>query len=357
MLRYVSYSEHCQLFNKQKKNLLRLLLLLGTIISLFFVPWIIVKAWILPLPKTIDAQLEQALNLGFDGIIVYVQKANKPEEIYTAGWHDRDAKIPARADALFKIASINKLYIAAAITKLAASGEIDLDATLAQYFPELSSRIENAQQITIRQMVQHKSGIANYTDTIDFWNIPQKDRQYKLSLILDAPASFSPGESYQYSNSNYLLLAMLIEKIVGYSDFQYIAEQILKPVQLEHTYFSLSDITLPDLMSGYYVGVEPDIKSNNYGAMIATVTDVGRFIKALNDGSLFTDDEQSIYESLYPLGHGGLMPGYQSLAFYHPEIDAVVVQFINTTDLSGYEWNLSQVVYNRVVKILAKAEQ
>lgn len=342
--------------SKNKKNTIRLILLIGTITSLFFVPWVIVKAWITPLPKTVQEQLENGLSYGFDGIILYVQQSNNQAQTFTAGWHDRDAKVAARPDALFKIASINKLYIAASIAKLAAAEQINLDKSLAYYFPEFSERIAHAKQITIRQMVQHKSGIANFTDTKDYWNTPQNDRRYQLSLFLDAPASFKPGEDYQYSNSNYLLLGMLIEKVVGYQKSRYITEQILKPLDLNQTYFSLADVELSALMSGYYVGVEPDIKTNNYGSMIATVSDVGRFIRALNDGSLFSKEEQAIYQSLYPLGHGGLMPGYQSLAFYHAEIDAVVVQFINTTDLSGYEWNLSQINYNRIVKILSSTD-
>jgi hypothetical protein len=81
---------------------------------------------------------------------------------------------------------------------------------------------------------------------------------------------------------------------------------------------------------------------------------VGIFLRALNDGSVFDEGEQEIYSSIYEYKHGGLVPGYQSLAEYHEDIDAVVVQFVNTTDFEGYEWNLSEIVYNRIVKILRR---
>jgi hypothetical protein len=86
--------------------------------------------------------------------------------------------------------------------------------------------------------------------------------------------------------------------------------------------------------------------------MVATAEDVGIFLRALNDGSVFDEGEQAIYSSIYVYEHGGLVPGYQSLAEYHKDIDTVVVQFINTTDFNGYDWNLSEIVINRIVEIL-----
>ena len=103
---------------KYTKGIIRIALLIGTIVSLFFVPWILVKAWILPLPDTVQEQLDEAIGHGFDGMIVYVDQAGKPPEFYAAGWHDRKNKIPAYPQALFKIASITKLYVAVATAKL-----------------------------------------------------------------------------------------------------------------------------------------------------------------------------------------------------------------------------------------------
>jgi D-alanyl-D-alanine carboxypeptidase len=88
------------------------------------------------------------------------------------------------------------------------------------------------------------------------------------------------------------------------------------------------------------------------GSMVATAEDVGIFMRALNDGSLFDEGEQEIYSSIYVYEHGGLLPGYQSIAEYHKDIDTVVVQFVNTTDFDGYDWDLSEIVINRIVKIL-----
>jgi CubicO group peptidase (beta-lactamase class C family) len=337
---------------KQTKRILRIALLIGTITSLFYVPWILVWAWILPLPDTVQEQANEAIGHGFDGMIVYVDEAGKPPAFYTAGWNDRKNKIPADPHALFKIASISKLYVAVAITKLVNDKRLSLDKTLADYFPELVGRIEHADKITLRLMVQHRSGIPSFTDHPGFWNNPQESSKDVLEYALDLPANFEPDEGYEYSNTNYLLLSRLIDKVVGYSHHQYIKEEILVPLELNNTFSSLSEVNIDDVMSGYYVGYEADLKTNDYGSMIATAQDVGIFLRALNDGSVFNEGGQEIYSSIYVYDHGGLIPGYQSLAEYHKDIDTVVVQFINTTDFDGYDWNLSEIVINRIVKIV-----
>lgn len=337
---------------KQTKRILRIGLLVGTIISLFYVPWILVWAWILPLPDTVQEQAKEAIDHGFDGIIVYVDESGKPPAFYAAGWHDRKNKIPADPKALFKIASISKLYVAVAVTKLVNDKRLSLDKTLSDYFPELIGRIENADKITLRLMAQHRSGIPNLTDHPGFWENPPKSSEEALELALDLPANFEPDEDYGYSNTNYLLLSKLIDKVVGYSHHQYIKEEILIPLGLNNTFSSLSEVNIDDLMSGYYVGIEDDIKTEDYGSMIATAEDVGIFLRALNDGSVFDEGGQEIYSSIYVYDHGGLLPGYQSLAEYHKDIDTVVIQFVNTTDFGGYDWNLSEIIINRIVKIL-----
>jgi hypothetical protein len=86
--------------------------------------------------------------------------------------------------------------------------------------------------------------------------------------------------------------------------------------------------------------------------MVATAQDVGVFLRALNDGSLLNDDEQAIYSSIYEYGHKGWLLGYQSIARYHEDIDAVVIQFVNTT--GGDSELVALVVYGRIVRILRR---
>ena len=342
--------------NKQTKRMLRIGLTIASLTSLFFVPWIIVKAWIMPLPDNVQEQIDDVIGYGLDGMIVYVDEAGKQPELYAAGWKDRKNKVPADPKALFKIASISKLYIAAAVAKLVNNQELSLDKTLSDYLPELEGRIENADKITLRMMVQHRSGIPNFTDTPDYWKNPPKGIKENLELLLDKPADFKPGKKYRYSNTNYLLIGKILDKTLGYSHHKYIRKEILKPLHLNHTFSLLSEVDLNNVMSGYDVDYDEDLKKQDFivpgGSMLATAEDVGIFLRALNDGSLLNENEQAIYSSIYEYEHTGLLPGYSSIAKYHKDIDAVVVQFVSTS--GGFSWNLSNVNYNRIVKILKK---
>lgn len=338
---------------KKKKWIFRILLLVGTIVSLYFVPWPIVKAWITPLPITVQEQVNKATDYGFDGIIVYVDEGGKKPALYTAGYKNRENKIPANPNAFFKIASVSKLYYALALAKLVRSDQLSLDKSLADYLPELKGRIENADKIALKMMVQHRSGIPNYTDSFNYWVAPKETADENLALVLDMPANFEPDEDYEYSNTNYLLLDRIMNRILGYDTFQYIQDEILTPQNLIHTYSSIHDVNIDDVMSGYYVGYEMDLKTNDIGSMLATAEDVGKFIRALNNGSVFTDkQEQEIYSSIYEYEHTGLIPGYQTIAKYNKDIDAVVIQFTNTVNFNGYNWSLSEIMYSRIVKII-----
>ena len=95
------------------------------------------------LPDSIETEVNKAVENGFDGIIVYVNQAGN-SSFYSAGWKNRENKIPADPHALFKIASISKLYIAAATTKLVADKRLSLDSTLASFIPEVAGKIEYA---------------------------------------------------------------------------------------------------------------------------------------------------------------------------------------------------------------------
>ncbi|MBD1262408.1 beta-lactamase family protein [Maribacter polysiphoniae] len=339
----------------KKKQIFRIIFIMASISSLFFVPWILLRVLLTPLPDTVQEQVNDAIGYKLDGIIVYVDQAGKSPQFYAAGWQDRNSKIPANPKALFRIASITKLYVAVAVAKLVNGNQLSLDKTLADYMPQLVGRIENADKITLRMMVQHRSGIPNYTDYPGFWeNDYSKGSEESLGLILDTPADFEPDKKYRYSNTNYLLIGEILDKTLGYSHHEYIKQEILMPLGLNNTYSLLSEVNLDDVMSGYDVGSDYDLKNNDFispaGSMVATAQDVGIFLRALNDGSLLKDNEQAIYSSIYVYEHTGLLPGYSSIARYHKDIDAVVIQFVNTS--GGYSWNISETIYGRIVKIL-----
>ncbi len=343
--------------SKFRLALLIIMPLISIISIVIFVPWLAGCAYIKPLPSSVQEQVSDAINYDLDGIIVYVDKKGSQPEFYSAGWKNKENRIPADPHALFKIASISKLYIAAATAKLISQKQMSLDKTLADYFPELVGRIENAYHITLKMLLQHRSGIPNFIDDPKFpWaNLPA-DTSALLKYGMDKPADFKPDSNYRYSNTNYLLIGMIIDKTLGYSHHQYIKKEILDPLKLTHTYSLLREVDLQDVVSGYYFGYEGDLKTQNFigagGSMVATAQDVGIFLRALNDGSLLGAEAQAIYASIYVYEHTGLLGGYSSIARYHKDIDTVVIQFVNTS--GGNSWMTTEIIYNRIVRILHK---
>lgn len=343
---------------KYTKRLLRITLLLVVIIcSVVFIPWVMVRAWLAPLPNTIQEQLDDALDYNLGGIIVYVDQAGKPPALYATGWKDKENKVPADPKALFKIASISKLYIAAATAKIINSKRLLLGDTLGKLLPELSGKIENADRITLKMLLQHRSGIPDWIKDPKFpWDKPPMDVNKVLELVLEEPAKFEPDSRYDYSNTNYILIGKILDKTLGYSHQHYIKNEILAPLGLTHTFSSLSEVEPKDVVSGHDSHFDKDVKMLDFvspgSSMVATAQDVGIFLKALNGGTLLNKNEQAIYSSIYEYGHTGLLPGYQSIARYHKDIDAVVVQFVNTS--GGDKWTISEIVYNRIIKILSR---
>ncbi|MBK7915282.1 MAG: beta-lactamase family protein [Chloroflexi bacterium] len=356
--------------NPNKRRVVRVLRIVMPIVAIIIViviaPLDLVPAWIAPLPDTVQEQVDEAIDYGLDGIIVYVDQTGKAPQFYAAGWKNKLTQEPADPHALFRIASISKLYMATAVAKLASNGRLSLDDTLADYLPELAGRIEYADQITLRMMVQHRSGIPNFTDDEEWdWFASQTDINKALERVLDEPADFAPDARTSYSNTNYLLIGRILDNVLGYSHHQYIKEAILAPLGLTNTYSLLSQVAYDDVVSGYWYEYDDDLRQIDHvipgGSMIATAEDVGIFLRALNDGTLLNDDEQAIYSSIYEYEHTGWVPGYFSIARYYEDIDTVVIQFVNTTGgdtwgtanvVGGKATGISNIIYNRIVRIL-----
>lgn len=333
---------------KRLKILQYSLLVIGLILTVVLPPWRVTWAQLNPFPKTIQDEADAAITYGFDGILVLTQDKDGDTELYASGWHDRDAEIDAYPEAYFKIGSINKLYNSVAATKLVAAGELDFDGTISQYFPEYADRIENSDEITLTMLIQHNSGIPDFSRLPGYWENPPDSELETLEMALDLPAEYEPGEGFNYSNTNYLLLTMLMDKKLGYSHLEFVQSEILDPLGLDDTYFSVNDLEDTDrLMSGYYVGVEEDLKMD-YDSMVSTLEDTATLLRALNDGTIFNGDEPKLYP--YEYDHNGLIPGFQSFSTFDQESERIVVTFINTSDFSDYQnYGSANAVHNRIV--------
>lgn len=342
--------------SKKKKSVV-ILIGLGVVTvvgTVFLTPWATLKAKMTPIAETVEAQVQSGVDLGLDSMILYVHKTGEAPVTYVAGWKDKNKKIPADPKAPFKIASMSKLYLASGFVKMVGEGKLSLDDTLAHHLPELVDKIEYADTITLRQMAQHRSGILNFTRGSFDWLAPSQDMEENLARVFGKRAKFQPNASYSYSNTNYLLLGRIMDKVLGYGHQQYIKTEILTPLGITQTYGTMNDVDAADVVSGYYFGSNKDLKDVNYtipgGSMVATIEEVGLFMRALREGTFFTEEEQKIYTSLYPYNHGGSLPGYTSTGAYYKDIDTYVVLFTNTS--KGPAWSIYSITKKRILQHL-----
>jgi D-alanyl-D-alanine carboxypeptidase len=305
---------------------------------------------------TLQEALDQGVDKGVDAFFLQVESIDgSSSSSLAAGIQDRVAGTAAQPNALFRIASLSKLFIAAAATKMAHQGYLSLDDTLANWLPHLADRIENAESITLRYVIQHRSGIPDFDSSRFFsWERAHTGIDEVLGYVLDLPADFSPNARYEYSNTNYLLLAKILDAALGYSHYSYIQNVILDPLNMRDTYHLLSEVDASQLVHGYWNGL--DKIQQNYtipgGSMVSTPADVAIFLRALATGDLFDEAERSTYASVYWFQHSGWIPGYQSIARYEETLDAVVVLFMNKTG-DGSEAIIADT-YNRVVAVLRR---
>ena len=349
---YDRHSERNDSMSQRRKKVLvgAIIITVSLAISAFFIPWEILIMRITPLRAGVQEELNHVVeNNGFDGIMVLVDQGGDINE-YTAGYNNRDEETPADTSKLFKIASIQKLYAAVAAAKLVDDGLLDLDATLVEMMPEYSDGIEYSDQITLRMMIQHRSGIPSYTDDPTYrWDNYPGDDQVMRNHVLGKPANFEPNSSYHYSNTNYLLLGLIMNNALGYHYFDFLKTEVLEPNNFNDTYLSYGDVTPDEVMSGYYDGWGPDVKPNDYG-MVASIQDVAGFLRGLNTGTLLSDSEQEIYSEIYVYEHTGHIPGYQSIARYNAKTDTVIILFMNTSG-SDY-WFKMEALYSRINRIV-----
>lgn len=285
-------------------------------------------------PSAVESlqQVVDSAASSIDGIIVYVDEAGKEPQWLSSGISDRETSAEITNGDLFKIASISKLFIAVAATKLVNENVIRMEDTLAMWLPELVDDIANAETITLEMMLRHRSGIPDFDSQVGFsWENAHSDIDATLQFALNLPADFSPDARFEYSNTNYLLIGKVLDTALGFSHEEYIKTDILTPLGLSNTYLQASEANIDSIVSGYWLG--ENRKAQDYvipgGSMVSTAEDVAVFLRALNTGELLTLEEKSIYP--YFLNHSGWVPGYQSIANYYSDINAVVIQFINTT--------------------------
>ncbi len=229
----------------------------------------------------------------FVGLSVAVARGDRILVDRGAGIADLEWNAPADANRIFRIGSVTKQFTAAAIMKLAEQGKLGLDDPLAKYVPDLETA---GHTVTIRQLLNQTSGIPNYTAQPGFAKAMQFDvsEQEVLKLVAGVRFDFDPGTSWRYSNTNYFLLGMIVEKVSGRRYVDFMEDEFFTPLGLTHTrYGDMRDI-IPRRAQGY--DYDPATRSvlnsvpismnwpGGAGGLVSTAGDLIRWQIALTGG-------------------------------------------------------------------------
>ncbi len=208
----------------------------------------------------------------------------------SAGVRDLATGAPVSLDTLFRIGSITKVFTAVAVMQLAEQGLLSLDERLATFQP----RFPNAASITIRDLLMHRSGIPNYLDAAladGRAQSPTTPAQIVASVAKLAPES-APGTRFSYSNTNYVLLGLIVEHVSGMTLHAYYAKYIFGPAAMPHTFAGTAPAEYPlavgYMLSGGTTPQAPGDMSWYYacGDILSTAQDMARFDIALMNGRL-----------------------------------------------------------------------
>jgi D-alanyl-D-alanine carboxypeptidase len=260
---------------------------------------------------------DQAVADGLPGVSIAVYVPKSPLIVAVAGKSDIRADTDLIPTDLSRIASISKMYVATVIMQLIETGKITAADRIGQYLNADDARhIANVKTATIGQVLSHTSGIFDYYNDADFG--ADKPDQYNFTIeealhyAWDQPALFAPGKKYSYSDSNTLLLALVIEKVTGNSFAQEVRSRILTPLKLDHTFTEIFEPTPQLTIHGY--DFDKNGRSTDYflmqgaglpdGGIITTPTDMVSFFKGLLvDGKLL--QPATLAEMLKPRADAG----------------------------------------------------
>ncbi len=302
---------------------------------------------------------------------------------FASGWADTAVAREMRSSDRMLQGSVGKTYFGAVALQLVAEGRLDLDARLAEYLgaEPWFDRLPNAREVTVRQLMNHTSGIVRYELNPAFLTDLRENplrtwgQDERLAYLFDMEPPFPAGEGWDYSDTNYILLAMAAERVLGTPVYDEIDRRLLEPLGLENTVRS-DRPDVPGIANGY---AGP---SNPFGAFDATVErgrlvfnpqfewagggfastaeDLAVWTRHVHEGrafdpGLFDDFRRGVDAPLGPQasyglgvimmemrvgrawGHSGFMPGYRTEAYYFPDHGFAAALQINSSDGTAYD--------------------
>jgi D-alanyl-D-alanine carboxypeptidase len=320
-------------------------------------------------PAVLQAALDRLTADGVPGVIAFQRQGNR---VYrgTSGVRELATGKPIGVDDRFRIGSITKSFVSTVILQVAGERRLRLSDTVEHWLPDA---VPSGSSITVRQLLNHTSGLCDYTEDPRLLE-PYADQPGYfwapldlLALANSHPALFKPGSSWSYSNTNYVLLGLIIEAVTGHRASAEVKQRIVEPRQLRSTTFPLRTPRIAGSHThGYLTNLPPEsgvpggvldttTMSPSHawtaGGMISTVSDLAHFHRALFTGRLLRPAQQRKLQSVVPgfdygmgvarwntacgtaWGHAGSFPGYYSVSLTSPDGSRQSVLALNSNQL------------------------
>jgi D-alanyl-D-alanine carboxypeptidase len=298
------------------------------------------------------------------GCLVLIDRPGEPLWVGTTGFSNLESGTSMCPSTPMRIGSITKVFMATVIMKLVEEDKLSLSDRLSSVLPEVAGRIPMAEQITVRHLLAHRSGLPSPATQDVFLQTDYFDRPGELTAlpleerlrryVYDRPLRFPPGTAYSYSNPGYDLLGLIAQR-VEQAPLQAVMERIiLQPLGLTHS--SLERRDNPEIARGYLYtgeGLLMDVTTHDKavvgplspsGGMVSTAEDVRRLFRALFAGQIISRNSLEVMQAgqglfaftaadgLGSFGHSGALIGERSWALYFPQRDTVIILMKNVSD-------------------------
>jgi D-alanyl-D-alanine carboxypeptidase len=328
----------------------------------------------------LDKAVPQAMSQeGVPGAIVGYWSPNG-NYVKTFGVADTATRSPMQQNFYQRIGSITKTFTVTAVLQLVDQGKLSLDDPISKY----RAGVPNGDQITIRQLAAMQSGLYNYTNDEAGFQATLMSNPFKqwtpdevLAIAFSKPPDFPPGKGFAYCNTNTVLLGLVVEKVTGQPLNSYLQQNVLKPLNMNHSALPVGNEFPNPHAQGYKKGQNATDWNPSWagaaGAMYSNLDDMRTWAPALAKGTLVKPSTQAQRLQAVPfkegppgsiyglgiinmsgwIGHGGNLPGYNSIEAYLPSQQATLVIFTNTDTGNHPMLSPNLVLGNVVTKIVS----
>jgi CubicO group peptidase (beta-lactamase class C family) len=300
---------------------------------------------------------------GIPGATVLISQDGRVVYVHSFGFSDLANRTATRDDTHYEIGSITKQFTAAAILQLHEGGKLDIDAKVAVYVPSAP----HANEITVRQLLTQTSGLPDYLDVPGIDTSKPATFDQLMASIAAKPLQFSPGSTWRYSNTNYVILGRIIENVSGERYEAYIKRQILDPLGMTETFTIGNEPSIPGMAFGYQIvgghlsPVRASISQSygwSAGDLVSTVRDVDKWSSALQNGRVVSPQDYALMITSQPtthgdsgygfglfvdsvddqprIGHTGGDPGFTAANEYFPKQNVRIVALTNDGNANGH---------------------